>query len=634
VAAGLAQAFSPPPAGLAKPFAPGYSSPPVKVEKFALPRPKQPAMVAFAADSAAYFIGPRQPRGRGGITMMYRRARQFLLCLVLLSLPVQALAQTQAAKTFAVAPFTIHGPEKYAYLSQGVPSMLATRLTWKDKVQPMDTSLVAQKIKKPVDSAAAAKSELASLGADYLVFGSLTIVGETASTDVSIIDKAGAVVSKSAQAKINDLLPALETVSNDLAGQVFKRPSPAAQSAQAAQAAPAPGGAFTPVNPNLVVNQNDPSKQDYLNPNFRYVSGPNTPGAWRSQIMPFANSGMAIGDVVGDGKNQVVIMGEHDIQIFRYNNGQLAPVAQCSTPAGVLQIKINVLPADGADRRGLIVVTGYRDREPRSSIYRLESGKIVPVATNLKYYLNVVDVPPAYKPSLVATKGEDKNVFQNAVYQATLNGSSIALGNQLPLPSKTNALNFAYLPEAGGYKIIVADLNDRLNIYTGNKDLQTRSEDKYCGSGIGLAYDELMPSMYHPTEDDLQSFYYVPLRILPVDLSGTGKYAVLVSKNISIASMVFENFRAFTQGEVHAMYWDGVGLNLQWKTRRIKGTITDYALADFDNSGKKSLVISINTTPGATGFAKRKTMVLAYSLDTESMDKGGGAFGNMEDATP
>jgi len=565
--------------------------------------------------------------------MIYRRARQFLLCLVMLSLPAQALAQAQAVKTFAVAPFAIHGPEKYAYLSQGVPSMLATRLTWKDKVQPMDTALIAQKIKKPIDSAAEAKSTLASLGADYLVFGSLTIAGETASTDVSIVDKAGAVVSKSAQAKINDLLPALETVSNDLASQVFKRPSPSAQAAQAVQAAPASGGA-TPVNPNLVVNQTDASKPDYLNPNFRYVSGPDTPGAWRSQIMPFANSGMAIGDVVGDGKNQVVLMGEHDIQVFRFNNGQLAPVAQCQTSPGVLQIKINILAQEGADRRGLIVVTGYRDREPRSSIYRVESGKIVPVATNLKYYLNVVNVPPDYKPTLVATKGEDKNVFQNGVYKAKLNGSSLEIGSELPLPTKTNALNFAYLPEAGGYKIIVADLNDRLNIYTGNKELQTRSEDKYCGSGIGLAYDELMPSMYHPTADDLESFYYVPLRILPVDLAGNGKYDILVSKNISIASMVFENFRAFTQGEVHSMYWDGVGLNLQWKTRRIKGTITDYALADFDNSGKKSLVISINTTPGATGFAKRKTMVLAYSLDTETMVKGGSAYGNMEEVTP
>ncbi|MBF0482065.1 MAG: VCBS repeat-containing protein [Desulfovibrionaceae bacterium] len=567
--------------------------------------------------------------------MIYRRARQLLLCLVMLSLPAQALAQTsaqsQAVKTFAVAPFVVHGPEKYAYFSQGVPSMLATRLTWKDNVQPMDAGQVAQKIKSPVKSAAEAKSALASLGADYLVFGSLTVAGDTASTDVSIIDKAGAVVSKSAQAKINDLLPALETVSNDLAAQVFKRPSQTAQAGQAGRSAPA-AGAMTP-NPNLVTDQNDPSKPNYLNPNFRYVSGPDTPGAWRSQIMPFANSGMAIGDVAGDGKNQIVIMGEHDIQVFRFSNGQLAPIAQYKLSPGVLLVKVNILPQEGG-RGGLIVVTGYREREPRSSILRLEGGKIVPVVADIKYYFNVVNIPPSFKPTLVVSKGEEKNVFQRGVYKAVVNGSKVELGDEISLPAKTNAMNFAYLPESGGYKIIVADLNDRLNVYSGGKELQTRSEDKYCGSGIGLLYDELMPSMYHPTEDDLESFYYVPLRILPVDIAGNGKYSVLVSKNISVASVIFQNFRAFSQGEVHSLFWDGVGLNLQWKTRRIKGTITDYALADFDNSGKKSLVVSINTTPGATGFAQRKTIVLAYSLDSESMVKGGGAYGNMEEANP
>jgi hypothetical protein len=561
--------------------------------------------------------------------MMNRRARQFLLCLVMLSLPASAFAQ--AAKTFAVAPFTVHGPDKYAYLGQGVPSMLAARLTWKDKVQPMDSAAVSQKAKAPVKSAAEAKSLLAALGADYLVYGSLTIAGEQASTDVTILDKSGATATKSAQAKINDLLPALETVSNDLSAQVFKRPAQAAQAAQAA--APGAAKASSPANPNLVVNQTDPNKPTFLNPNFRYVSGPDTPGAWRSQIMPFPNSGMAVGDVDGDGKNEVVIIGEHDIQVFRYNNGQLAPVAQLKTSPGVLNIKVNILQQPG-DRRGLIVITGYRDRDPRSSIYRVESNKIVPVVQDVRYYLNVVGIPPDFKPALVATKGDYKNVFMAGVYRAAVNGSKIELGAEVSVPSKTNALNFAFVPEAGGYKIVVADLNDRLSVYTGNKELQTKTEEKYCGSGIGLLYDELLPSMYHPTADDLESFYYVPLRILPVDLAGNGKYEILVSKNISIASQFFENFRAFTQGEVHSMYWDGVGLNLQWKTRRIKGTITDYALADFDNSGKKSLVVSINTTPGATGFALRKTLVLAYSLDTENMLKGsGGAFGNVEEVT-
>ena len=59
------------------------------------------------------------------------------------------------------------------------------------------------------------------------------------------------------------------------------------------------------------------------------------------------------------------------------------------------------------------------------------------------------------------------------------------------------------------------------------------------------------------------------------------------------------------------------------KTRRIKGTITGYTLADIDNDGQKELVVCINTWPGAAGLSARRTIVLAYKLDTGSMGQPG-----------
>ena len=54
--------------------------------------------------------------------------RLVLLVAALTCLPATALAAE--VKTFAVAPFTVHGPEKYQYLSQGVQSMLESRMNW------------------------------------------------------------------------------------------------------------------------------------------------------------------------------------------------------------------------------------------------------------------------------------------------------------------------------------------------------------------------------------------------------------------------------------------------------------------------------------------------------------------------
>ena len=93
------------------------------------------------------------------------------------------------------------------------------------------------------------------------------------------------------------------------------------------------------------------------------------------------------------------------------------------------------------------------------------------------------------------------------------------------------------------------------------------------------------------------------------------KHEVLANKNLSASAQLVESYKYFTQGEIHSMVWDGVGLNLAWKTRRIKGQVSDIALADINNDGKKQLCVLINTFAGI-GYGNRKTVVLAYDLQT------------------
>ena len=46
----------------------------------------------------------------------------------LLLVAVLAWATPRWAKTFAVLPFTVHGPTDSPYLSQGIPRLLASRI--------------------------------------------------------------------------------------------------------------------------------------------------------------------------------------------------------------------------------------------------------------------------------------------------------------------------------------------------------------------------------------------------------------------------------------------------------------------------------------------------------------------------
>ena len=97
-------------------------------------------------------------------------------------------------------------------------------------------------------------------------------------------------------------------------------------------------------------------------------------------------------------------------------------------------------------------------------------------------------------------------------------------------------------------------------------------------------------------------------------------WELLVNKPLSVAAQFFENYRNFPESEIHALFWDGVGLSLLWKTRRIKGSVADFALSDVDNNGVPDLIAAVNTHPGALGLQNRKTIVIAYPLDLSQAD--------------
>ena len=109
--------------------------------------------------------------------------------------------------------------------------------------------------------------------------------------------------------------------------------------------------------------------------------------------------------------------------------------------------------------------------------------------------------------------------------------------------------------------------------------------------------------------------YFIPMPVSVVSISDPRKKEVLLNKDLSVAGQIFSNYKTFSQGEIHAEFWDGVGLNLAWKTRRIKGTVSSYGVADIDNDGEDELYCILNTFPGALGVKHRKTLVIAYELN-------------------
>jgi TolB-like protein len=539
----------------------------------------------------------------GGNIMISTRGKALLAVLLIIAFSASPALGSQP-RTYAVLPFEVHGPEMYRHLSQGIQSMLVSRLNRQGRFIPVDKTAVAAVGTLAHDSAREPGEILSSLGAEYLIWGSVTILGTEASLDIQVMEQGQDPWSESTVTPVDNLIPALESSAASIGARIFPEPSPAAA------AAPTPGKTAKEVAPG---------QQPPLNPEFRHHMAADTTGQFRSQSLPFSSVGMVAGDADGDGQNEIFILEERRVRAYSFEQGRLRELDTFQLPHTYVFLNINMLDLD-RDGYQEIIVTAMHGDTPRSFILNLRNKKFTTVSQRIDLYLNVIRTPPDFMPTLIGQRQHQGRLLQSPVHEVDRIGGEFRLGRRLLLPTEANAFNFAYLPVKEGYKILLADKKDKLRVYSDRNALQHTTFDQFAGSGIGLETDDTMPGLQRSTASEgSETFYYIPLRIIPVDLNRDGTFDIIVNRNISLAGRFFGRYRAFPQGEINSLTWDGIGLSPVWKTRLIQGTVADYGFADINNDGLLDLYVLVNTHPGFTGLANVRTIILGYTLDLESL---------------
>lgn len=539
---------------------------------------------------------------------MSRRFLPAIWAFTLLFLMMQVPAM---AATYVVAPFAVSGAQGYSYLGQAVPSMLTSRLYLQGKFEPVGRQDAALKEKAPA-SKDAASAMARKFSADYVIWGSVTVMGDQASLDVSALSPDGKVWKEAATSPVNALIGGVQNVADSINVEVFGR-------TDVTRSAAAPSGAPSSA---FVMNESYGRVQNgtYLNPSLRYQGTEDDRSQIRSQMLGFECLGMEVADINGDGKNEVLLLNDNTLNAYVWRDGnKLVEIGTYDLPASMKPVLARHFKQDG---KNYVILTGFSktDSSAYSQVLQFSQGKFNVVVRNVRRYLNVAKIPPLYAPTLIMQDSDRSKVVSGSVYEGRIRGDEVVRGGKLSnLPSQATVFNFSWIPadkgKRGDHLALIAE-NETLLTFDDRGHRLAGTEDTYSGSSVYVEGDRGIGALSASRESSDMVLYYVPMRMPVVDLDRDGRYELIANKPVTAAGKLFSNYRTYPQGEIHAMLWNGMGMELLWKTRRIKGTVCDVSVADVNNNGKIDLVVSVNSYAGLGSGIKTRCAVYLYPLDT------------------
>ncbi|GLI34074.1 FG-GAP-like repeat-containing protein [Desulforhabdus amnigena] len=546
-----------------------------------------------------------------------------------------AAEDSQSPVKVAILPFSMHAPSDLAYLQDGIRDMLASRLAWQGKVQVVDRAATTQALhgSKADLSLGEAVKIGSSLKADYVLFGSITAVGQSVSIDAKMapVSGTGEPLPLYAQTRtLDDVVPQINQFAQQINQKVFSRTT---ESPQASEADTEESMANR--NPELLVpgTMQSGDKISYLNPNFIEVTPESSlrqSGIWRSQTFKGGIVGMDIGDLDGDGVVEVVTVTANELTVYRRQAQGMKTIARFNGDNVDRFLWVSLVDTD-RDGKDEIYVTNLRKfikTRPGGSenIYGADSkeelasfgftfidGKLQPSFKNAPYFLNGVELPKRGKVLLGQAKGSvTEGPFRGDIYEMQMRAGDLAALVPANLPSRCNVFNFARADINGDHsdETILIDSSNEMLILNSSGD-QIWKGDRLFGATTNYFEAKVEDRRYNSVD-----VYAIPSPILITDLNKDGIPEIVVNRSRDILAKFLPNsMKYFDKSEIVSLSWDQLGLVENWKTRDISGMVTAIRIADMNHDGNTELVGSLVLAKDFLKLWESKSTLFSYDLN-------------------
>ncbi|MGQ9507989.1 MAG: FG-GAP-like repeat-containing protein [Thermodesulfobacteriota bacterium] len=492
----------------------------------------------------------------------------------------------------AILPFIIHSQENLDYMREGIYDILSSRISVEGRIIVIERSTVERilwEIRPMRLDEAIAKEVGSRAGADYIVLGSLTKIGSYISLDarlLSITEEKPPLGVYTQHKGLDDVMTKIGDFAENIGYKILGR--------------------------RFIASQPSERRSPYIIRPERWRIDREGLEFKKSQTFEFEIKGLDIGDVDGDGKNEIVVMDYHNLYIFKYDGEKLNLFRKIE--AGY-QNNFLTLDVSDINRNGFseIIVTSVIEDNLQSFILEYEQGEFRSITRKAGWFFKTLE-HPREGPILIGQKMSSEGLLSGPIYQFLWKKKAFEKGPKMPLPKDFKIFGFAIgdIQGQGKPDIIQIDEFDYLKILSHDGKFIWKSKENFGGT---INFYETLKKKEKVYRGDAPPWrVYISGRILIKDLDGDGVNEIIINRNHLSGIKLFQKLKSFERGEIYNLIWDETGLTTNWKTRELNGYISDYQVKDASNSGENELVVALVETPRSGMMEKGRSKILFFKL--------------------
>jgi len=300
---------------------------------------------------------------------------------------------------------------------------------------------------------------------------------------------------------------------------------------------------------------------------------------WRSQSVPFRVVGMDIGDVDGDGRNELILIEEHKLWIYRWD-GELKVIKTIEGEKLDRYLAVDVVDAR-KNGRAEIFVTNFQKDRLSSLVVAYSDGDFKVVSSGLDWFFRAVDWGGKGKVLFSQKKGTDEG-FSGPIYEFGWDGKKYRDMRKAKIPKGINLYGFAPFSHDGKMDFVYIDSEFKLKMMNEKGKVIWRSKEDY-GSDNRFQFKYL--DVLGNTPDE---FAFVNVRVIAKGED------IFIIRNISAIGQIFARAKYYNKGEVKRLAWTGAMFMETWRSQEIPGYLADFQYQEMKQDQAKELIVAVN----------------------------------------